>query len=229
MQEECAKLEEQIAVLQAAVAKAHEVARERQQTRVQLSKRVADVTGELLATRNEQLHISNLEQQRNQQPAQAQQPAQPQPQQNFNSSLGGSVKFPSSHSSIGHSSSLKGLPVPDVRAPLYQSLVIKSRPEHHLYRNENMAPRSLATYRYYKPLFYTDLLDPEECIGGSLAAAAAYRETQAQQLGCSPDDVCLFAQLGLNVAPQVRNLLTRSLGTCVCTDLGTCVCYKCVH
>lgn len=185
-----------MAAVQGALSKVQETARQRQDTRVKLKKRVADITGQLLEVRNEQLEASNR--------------LQEQPGMGRLGSLS-SITQQSSHSSISHSASARGaeraldVRYPDAGGPLHASMVLKSRPGLPLYRRESMAPRSLDTFTHFQPIFYTDIVDEnQKHVGGSMAAADAFRHAQAAQLGCYVDDLCSFPQMGVEVAPQVR-------------------------
>lgn len=168
-----------------------EGARERQDKKVKLTKRVADITGELLAVRNEQLEASNQQ--------------QLQQQQRLGS--GPSITHESSNGSISQPTSASGAckpTYPEASGPGHGAMVPVLRPGLPLYRSESMAPRSLDTFMHFKPIHYSDVVDENRvCVGGSMAATEAFRQAQAAELGCHVEDLCSFAQMGVEVAPQV--------------------------
>jgi hypothetical protein len=183
VKEERQKLDEQIADVRAVLERARVTVKQKEDQRTKLTMRVADITGKLLAVRNEQLEASNRMQH--------------------------TLARRSSHDSASQSASTTGsanrATSHDARAPLYASLVPKRRPGPlPLFGRDRASPRPLATFRHFKPIFYTDILNPNEPgVGGSIAAAEAFRIAQAAELGCHVDDVCWFAQMGAEVAPQV--------------------------
>jgi hypothetical protein len=197
VQEERQKLDEQISDAQAALAILHETARQKEEQHVKLTKQVADITGELLAVRNEQLEASNRMQQ----------------------TMGHATRQ-NSHDSVSQSASGTGsansLTSPEAFAASFTSLVPKHRPGLlPLYGNDRVSPRPLDTFQHFKPIFYTDIFDPRHpCCGGSMAAAEAFRHAQAAELECDVDDICLFPQMGIEVAPQVCYKLLHYLLLC---------------
>lgn len=199
VQEERHKLDERITALQAALSTLREGARQRQDQKVNLTKRVADITGELLAVRNEQLEASNQQQQ---QQLQAQQRMGSVP--SITQSSHDSVSQPTT-SANGAGKSLPS-PYPEACGPSHGGAIVpaSARPGLPLYRSESIAPRSLDTFMHFKAIHHTDVVDENYvCVGGSMAAAEAFRQTQAAELGCHVDNLCSFAQVGIEVAPQV--------------------------